>query len=455
MLGSRLLLSTRSTPPRLVLGASSCQSHCLCSLHRRYLSSSADEKTWKLSVDPMRSLFVKHKKHQSSLLHEKGIVYAKAFDQIEACVNSFAKDDVLGVDTEFNSFPAYSEQLQLVQIGGQDSSACLDAQYLGNEMMKSAVNSIFSDKTIILHSYSVDLKLLRKAAGSSTWRPKELFDTQIAANLVGVGSSISLGNLIEVELGVHLDKSQSLSDWRLRPLTDAQLMYAMDDINYLIPLYESLSAKLREKGREEWMKEEMESILNENDQVVEDSDQWLRLRRLGQLNGADPASRCIAKRLTEWRENEARRRGVSPQIIVKDETLLSISKGKSSSLPVLQSLQAINWSLFYHNIESLQACIDQGIEDAKNGDVCQLPCEMELTPRENYMAEVVGTKLLGKIAEVCEEEGVALSALCPWEERRLLGLCAIGKYDATSLKLAKGWRSSLVGGEITRMLNLT
>eukprot|EP00056_Hartaetosiga_gracilis_P005569 m.86291 g.86291 ORF g.86291 m.86291 type:complete len:465 (-) comp12211_c0_seq1:22-1416(-) len=409
---------------------------------------------WTLSVDPLRTVCVlpEGQKANDGPSSSSEFAFVSDAEDVDKCVSMFINDNIVGVDTEFNSFPVYGEQLQLIQLGGKTGSACIDAQTLPTESLHQVVSDLFSDKTIVLHSYSTDLKLLRNAVLKNGWNPGGIFDTQIAANIAGVGNSISLANLIELELGVKLDKSQSLTDWRLRPLTEAQLNYAMDDINYLLPLFESLSETLLKKGREEWMTEDMDVILNSGESAIADEEKWLGLRRLGQLRGAHNASKCIAMRLTAWRERSARERGVDPNIILKDDTILSISKGKSSSLEFLQTLQGIKWSVVYYNIEDLQLHINKGLQDDADGKVCSLPAHIDLSPREQYVADVRGTRVLGRIAEICEREDVAISALCPWEERFLLGACAIGKYNANDLSIGKGWRRELVGNSMNDLL---
>lgn len=202
--------------------------------------------------------------------------------------------------------------------------------------MKSFLAEIM-DRELILHSFSTDLQLLFSACEVA---PKNVFDTQIAANLLGIGNTIGLAKLIENQLDISLDKGQTLSDWTQRPLSQSQIDYALDDVKHLVEIAQDLQNKLKSSRRETWLQEEIASATQAEKlqpQVVE-RDLWKNVRRIAKLNvdsilGGQKINGSqgnlqglrILQELAIWRDSAGQRLNLHPALLMKDDVMVSIA----------------------------------------------------------------------------------------------------------------------------------
>ena len=157
--------------------------------------------------------------------------------------------------------------------------------------------------------------------------PKNIFDVQIAAGFVGMGFPLGFQKLIKEELGVKLDKSSGITNWDRRPLTQAQLAYATDDVRYLFDLWERLRDKLRTAGRLEWAEEEFELMLKAATSDTSWREDFIRFRYLPRLTGREIA---FTLKLFQWRDTEAHKKKVSKDLIIPLRVIIEIVKNIKS-----------------------------------------------------------------------------------------------------------------------------
>lgn len=204
---------------------------------------------------------------------------------------------VIGLDTEFLRERTYFAQLCLMQLSFGDSALCIDTLELKDlGGLCGALCAPSARK--VLHAARQDLEVLHPVTGAL--RP--LFDTQVAAALIGMPAQVGYGELVKRLLGKTLHKSQTRTDWSRRPLTPAQLAYALDDVRYLPQLAEQLESRLQALGRRHWFEEEMAELEGTESFKVEPEEAWRRLKGLGEL---DQARRALAASLAAWRERRA------------------------------------------------------------------------------------------------------------------------------------------------------
>jgi len=204
----------------------------------------------------------------------------------------------IGLDTEFIRERTYWPQLALVQMAVGDEILLIDPLIPG---MTDALATWLSDTSIVkvMHSASEDLVTFKVACGVL---PRPLFDTQIAASLAGIGGGMGYQKLVTAITGVTLPKGETRSDWMRRPLSEAQLQYAADDVEYLFAIHDVEEAKLAELDRRQWLQDDAERLLAS---VEHDEERWPHVAmRSAQFMDAAAQRRLL--RLLRWRDVQAR-----------------------------------------------------------------------------------------------------------------------------------------------------
>lgn len=204
----------------------------------------------------------------------------------------------IGLDTEFIRERTYWPQLALVQMAVGDEVLLIDPLIPG---MNEALAKWLADTSIlkIMHSASEDLVTFKVACGVL---PRPLFDTQIGAALAGIGGGMGYQKLVTAITGVTLAKGETRSDWMRRPLSDAQLQYAADDVEYLFALHDAIEAKLQEQGRRQWLADDAERLLAS---VEHDEERWPHVA-MRSAQFMDAAAQLRLLRLLRWRDVQAR-----------------------------------------------------------------------------------------------------------------------------------------------------
>ncbi len=222
----------------------------------------------------------------------------------------------LALDTEADSLHAYPEKLCLVQISGEGVEALVDP-LAGLDL--APLLTIFGDHELIMHGSDYDLRLLRK---TFDFKPKAIFDTMLAARLIGC-REFGLGNLVANFLGVKLEKGPQKADWARRPLTPRMEEYARNDTRFLKPLADQLRQKLQDKGRLAWHEESCRRLIEECS-VVKTPDPDLVWRVKGSYH-LGPAALAVLRALWQWREQEAVAANRPPYFILQPEAMIEMS----------------------------------------------------------------------------------------------------------------------------------
>jgi ribonuclease D len=190
-----------------------------------------------------------------------------------------AQQSAIGLDTEFMRERTYFARLCLLQLSLGPRSVCIDTLALSD---LTPLRAIMSAASIIkvLHAARQDLEVLAPATGSLVG----LFDTQVAASLIGLPAQIGYGDLVRELFGQTLHKAQTRTDWSRRPLTQAQIEYALDDVHHLLPLRERLTERLERLGRWSWFAEEMTALDSAGPFVTDPDLAWRRIKGVFELD---------------------------------------------------------------------------------------------------------------------------------------------------------------------------
>jgi len=245
-------------------------------------------------------------------------------------VAALEQTSIAAVDTEFVREKTYYPQLCLIQVGTGDQVACIDC-LAGLELTPLYARLFDPSFTWVLHSARQDLEVVYQLAGRV---PPRLIDTQIAAALTGYPPQVGLEGLLKRTLDVELGESFARTDWSRRPLPDAPLRYALDDVRYLLAAWERLDAELVRLGRREWLHEECERMLSEPP-VADATSVWARIKG---VHGLPFASQCAALALVRWREAAAKRSDRPRRWLLADDALLAIAASLPRDADALASL---------------------------------------------------------------------------------------------------------------------
>lgn len=341
--------------------------------------------------------------------------------QLESCGQ-------IGLDTEFLRERTYRAELCLLQLSSQSDAVCVDPLAIGDLSALGRV-LIAPETTKIMHASRQDVEVLFPVAGLV--RP--VFDTQIAAALTGLPAQVGYGELVRRLLGKELAKSHTRTDWSRRPLSPEQIEYALDDVRYLLPLRATLEEQLERSGRLDWLNEELRSLGETRNVIVDPDDAWLRIKGLRSL---DPARERLAQRLAAWRERRAMERNRPRGWILDDTVLRDIVMQVPRSIEALSGIPDLPAGLIKH-------CGDELLECVRCADVPDPapPINTRTRPDPDKVALV---KKLGTLNQsIAADLGLSPEVLAT---RRDLELLAEGSRDVGVLR---GWRRDVVG---TRML---
>lgn len=349
-------------------------------------------------------------------------------DSSDAIATLLPTDRRVGLDTEFMREKTFYPQLCLLQISTDDGIYCADP--MGRDNLDSFWQKLM-DCQWVVHSARQDIEVLYQ---SSNRMPGTLFDTQIAAALLGFAPQIGYAGLVRDLFGVELAKSHTRADWTKRPLSAAVLEYAAEDVQYLLPAYEILTERLMKLGRQSWAEEDSEFQLALS---LYDSDFQHAIDRLKGARNLRGRARAAAARLASWRESEAVRSDRPRQWIMKDAVLLEIASTGPQDKKSLAAIGGLAPRTLHRAAEAILGCLDSARNDDNDYEPPRKPDE-----KQKVMLKGMQTKV-----EACAEElNIPAEIIAPKKE---LSASLNGDRDS---RVFTGWRRDVIGGSLLEML---
>jgi ribonuclease D len=225
----------------------------------------------------------------------------------------------LALDTEFIREQTYYPQLCLIQVASTDQIACIDPLALPS---LDPLLEVLYDPTVtkVLHAAYQDLEIFYYLCGAV---PMPIFDTQLAASVLGYGNQVGYANLVQQMLGVELEKTHTRADWRRRPLPSAWLTYAADDVRYLQEIYLRQQAMVTGRGGMEALAEDFAALADPVRYQPQPQEAWRRIREHQRLRGVQ---RAVLRALAAWREEQAIRNDRPRRWILHDGPLLELAR---------------------------------------------------------------------------------------------------------------------------------
>lgn len=355
-------------------------------------------------------------------------------DGVAALAAQFADADFLAVDTEFMREQTYYAQLCLIQISDGNHAAAVDPlapginltplwDLLGNE----AITKVF-------HAAHQDLEIFFKEMGRL---PLPLFDSQIAAMVLGHGDQVGYDRLVRAVLKHDIDKSSRFTDWSRRPLSARQISYALDDVIYLAEMYPKLLAQLEAKGRAGWLVDENARLTDPATYHTAPEDAWKRIK----VRNMKPAQLRRMMHLAAWREVEAQRRDLPRNRIIRDETILDLAGTNPSRTEEFGKIRnfpgGANGKLatpVLAVLRDVDAMPDSTLPEAKSE---------ARTPKPPAAVMELLRVLLKHITDA---EGIAPRLVASADELEALAL-----DDAADIRAQTGWRHDVFGAAALRL----
>ena len=351
------------------------------------------------------------------------IVPITTTDGLAAAVSTLAAGAELGLDTEFMRERTYYAQLCLLQLAGNGCAVCVDTLALED---LGALRPLMAAATPckIVHAARQDLEVLWPVVGAVG----NVFDTQVAAALIGLPAQIGYADLVRELTGVHLHKSETRTDWSRRPLSAAQLEYALDDVHHLPPLRQQLGERLDKLGRLGWFAEEMQGIGAESF-AIDPQQAWRRIKSFTDL---DSDRQRLAQSLCAWRETRAMSSNRPRGWILPDAALRDLVFQVPRSMAALAALRELPEGICQNSGAQLLELIAGA---AVPNPPPPLPPRQRPDPEQ--MAAVA--RLGQATRRVAEQLSVAPELLAT---RREMEQLVSGRREVAALR---GWRREVIG----------
>jgi ribonuclease D len=354
--------------------------------------------------------------------------------QLDTAVFRLESATRLAIDTEFMRERTYYPQLCLVQVA-TDVDCFLIDPLAGLDL--GALHALLADrsKLKILHAARQDLEVLQLGGRPV---PAPVFDTQVAAGLLGFAPQAGYAELVARQLGHSIDKAQTRTDWSRRPLTPEQLAYAADDVHHLLQLHTDLSAALHSQGRAAWLAEDAVALADAALYQTEPGEAWRRLKGLGRLK---PREQSAARAIAEWRERRAIESDKPRGWILSDEALLALATLAPRTAADLEGIRSLPPGVARRRGEELLALIAAAMESGGTAGIEVV--QKRPTPQENA--------LVTKLQRVVRDEAAALG-LSPEviaTRRDVEALVFGGRGESAVLR---GWRRGVIGEKLLAAL---
>ncbi|MEZ5536660.1 MAG: ribonuclease D [Thiolinea sp.] len=338
------------------------------------------------------------------------------------------------LDTEFIREKTYFPKLCLIQIATEDTLACVDP--LAIEDLSGLFDWLKREEmTKVFHAAWQDLEILYQLSGSV---PVPVFDTQIAAAVLGLGDQMGYARLVEQLLDIQLDKSQSRTDWSRRPLNQKQLEYAIADVVHLRDMYPILLQQLEETGRLNWLKKSFKHLQDPTQYEPDPRNSWKRVKGVQLLK---PIQLTALRELAAWREERAVSKDLPRRWLLSDEVLLDMARMKISDAEGFQQIRGLKPEQIKRHGATWLQLIKDG-QALPREEWPELPKKRKLDTQLALVADL----LMVLVNQQARENNISPQMIAT--RSQVEKMLAEGRT-----KLSDDWRGSLMNDLFTQLLN--
>ncbi len=346
-------------------------------------------------------------------------------------------DAFITVDTEFMREQTFWSQLCLIQVAGSAEAAIIDPLAPGIDLQPFLDLMYASHPLKVLHAARQDLEIFFNMTGEV---PQAIFDTQVAGLVLGFGESVAYETLVRQYTHHRLDKGQRFTDWSVRPLTDAQKTYALDDVVPLRQVYESMLRLLRQKDRESWFESELEVLRRKETYALHPEQAWTRLK----VGNRPPRVLARIKTLAAAREREAQAANKPRGRILKDDVLIELALHGVASREEMQKNQRLQRRLAGVKIP---AFVYEAIGAADHLQEHELP-EVVGRPQQLRVSNAV-MEILKLWLRTCSGRlGVVERLIASSQDLELIA----AEGDKAQTPVLQGWKYEVFGREALQLI---
>ncbi|MFN7612693.1 MAG: ribonuclease D [Alphaproteobacteria bacterium] len=346
-------------------------------------------------------------------------------------VATLADEQFITVDTEFIRERTYYPQLCLLQIASSKEAVAIDPLAEAMDLSPLYPVLVRPELVKVFHAAGQDVEIFYKLTGAV---PTPLYDTQIAGMVCGFGESSSYETLVRELVGAKLDKASRFTDWARRPLSERQLVYALDDVIHLRKIYELMQAKITANSRAEWIGEEMREQFEESRFRIDTANCWKRLK----VKSRDAFYLNMLRAAAAWREEMAMQRNVPRQRILRDEVVLQLAAISPQSPEEMAEVRGLGNQLS----RDWQALLIERLHAARIAPKETFPTPPPrhhgLNPAQDTCMDLLRMLLKQK----CDEAGVVPRLVAEREELEAL---VKGEVPLADSHVMHGWRYQVFG----------
>ena len=347
-------------------------------------------------------------------------------EEVAELCEGLAREPFVALDTEFMRDRTYWPKLCLVQIAGQSRFAAIDPLAPGIDL--TPLFALMANPAVVkvFHACRQDVEIFHHLSGAI---PTPLFDTQLAAMVCGYGEEVGYETLVTRVAKARIDKSSRFTDWSRRPLSPQQLEYALGDVIHLRVIYQKLEAQLRQTGRTGWVAQELADLTDPNTYEQPPEEAWRRIK----VRSRDARFLAIVRALAAWREQEAQRRDLPRNRVLRDDLLLELAASQPRSAEDIARLRRV--SLDRTSIASAMAAVRSALDLSES----ELPVVEPPAKLPRGIGPLVDL-LRVLLKYQCEEHHVAQRLVATTAD-----LEAIAAFDAPDVPALRGWRLEVFG----------
>lgn len=352
---------------------------------------------------------------------------------LDTFVSQIASSSWLALDTEFMRESTYYPKLCLIQIATEHASACIDVLML--EHIKPLVELLKQNsQRKIFHSSRQDLEVLYADFG---FVPQPLFDTQIAASILGLDEQISYAELVSQTMDIQLPKSQSRTDWTRRPLSPAQIEYALDDVLHLGPMHFKLFDALETQNRLHWHNEESDKLMAESNYFIVPEQAWEMVKGTGKLT---KKQLYWVQKIAAWRESTAITKNLPRRWILSDRSIIDLSYLSDFSGNAISDCIQKDSPKSIRHVDAITAILQQGIVMEEVEKIAD-PIDRRLSKPQQALVK----ELMAITRERAAAMNTSSSLLA---NRKSLVNLVLGQPS----RVSSGWRKSEIGDELLKIV---
>lgn len=363
------------------------------------------------------------------------IQYINRPEQLADLCQLINQEPWIALDTEFLREKTYYPKFCLLQIASPTWVACVDP--IAIDDLKPLFDAIYNPNIIkVLHACRQDLEIFYQITGKV---PGPIFDTQIAAPLLGFQENPGYAMLVSSFLNVNLNKAHTRTDWSIRPLSEDQIQYAADDVIYLCKIYRIMCEQLEKLGRSDWLESDFELLKDPELYQLSPENAWFKIRGKNKLTGRQLS---IMQSLTEWRERTAQQENKPRSWLLQDDLLLELAKLQPVTVPELAKIRNITDRTVNRYGKVLCELVDAARQQLPK------PLNEKDRPAKRSQQQEAVLDVLSAVVRIRADQN-SLNPIILATRKDLEDLL----FGGEDCVLLHGWRFNMVGKELQGLLN--